>query len=194
MDPTPVAPAPQTLLRIEYTPTRAEFVEAALYPFRGRRLRGTLLTLVSAALLTLIGAINWGRGPNWSLWLAVALVIVALVNPFLTRRLLGEHFRKHPQMSETSVATYSAEGIFVQTPSADTLVRWHAFTHVTESRRLFFLNRGPGNSLFLAKRVFATPAEVDAYRALLMQYIGRTAIETRPGFPMAFEELQGRPM
>jgi len=88
------------------------------------------------------------------------------------------------------MASSSADGVFVQTQSVDVLVRWHAFTHFAETRRFFFLHRGPGNPFFLAKRVFATPAELDAYRALLVQYIGRTSMASQQGFPVSPAESQ----
>jgi hypothetical protein len=185
MDPIPAVAAPTTLLRIEYTPTQAEFVEACLYPFRAKRLRGMLLLVIGALIFIGLGVLN---SPTWSSWyfvVSVGLIVSALMNPYVARRALVDYFRQHPQLSQTTIATYSAEGVFVQTQSVDILVRWHAFTHFAESRRFFFLHRGPGNPLFLAKRVFATPPELDDYRALLVQYIGRTSMASQQGFPVS---------
>jgi hypothetical protein len=144
-----------------------------------------LITLISAALLAAIGLLLPGENHRLILFTAIGLAVLSLIQPFLSARALRQYFRKHPQFSETSIATYSSEGLFSQTASGETLYRWHSFTHVTENKRMFFLHRGPSNPLIVAKRVFATPAELQAYRELLMHYIGRTTMEAQHGFPVA---------
>jgi hypothetical protein len=184
ISPPPAVPPPP-LFRLEYTPTEGELVEGTLHAFRRRRLRGMLITLISAALLAAIGLLLPGENHRLILFTAIGLAVLSLIQPFLSARALRQYFRKHPQFSETSIATYSSEGLFSQTASGETLYRWHSFTHVTENKRMFFLHRGPSNPLIVAKRVFATPAELQAYRELLMHYIGRTTMEAQHGFPVA---------
>jgi hypothetical protein len=177
---TSAAPA-APLFRVEYTPTADEFVEASLIPFRARRVRNVIFTLACAPIIVFIG---WLEHSNVTMCFAAVFALVAIFQPFLTRRLLRDYFHKHPQFSECSVATYWPQGLLVQTASVEMLVRWHAFTHFTESKRLFLLHRGPGNPLFLAKRVFADAAALESYRQLLTHYIGRTSQEQRHGFPI----------
>lgn len=173
----PAAP----LLRLEYTPEASEFVEASLVTFRDRRIRSVMLNVIFAPLVAFIG---WIEHSALGFAVAAAMVLLAIFQPFLARRMLRDYFHKHPQLGESSVATYWPEGLLVQTASAEMLIRWHAFTHFTESRRLFFLHRGPGNPLFLAKRVFADSEALAAYRQLLMNLIGRTAQAHRHAFPI----------
>jgi hypothetical protein len=173
----PAAP----LFRVEYTPTAEEFVEASLIPFRGRRLRNLIFTLALAPIIAFVG---WIEHSSLVMFIAASLVLFALFQPLVTRRMLIDYFQKHSQFGDSSVATYWPQGLLIQTASVEMLVRWHAFTHFTESKRLFLLHRGPGNPLFLAKRVFVDAAALEAYRQLLTHYIGRTSQEQRHGFPV----------
>src|SRR5439155_19865065 len=138
---TPAAPA-APLLRVEYTPTADEFVEASLISFRGRRWRNLIFTLILAPIIAFVG---WIEHSSLVMFIAASLVLFASFQPLVTRRMLADYFQKHPQFGESSVATYWPGGLLVQTASVEMLIRWHAFTHFTESKRLFFLHRGPGN-------------------------------------------------
>jgi hypothetical protein len=185
MEPTPQSPAEATpLLCVEYTPTEAEFVEGCRYPFRARHLKSMMITFFSALVIAAMGLLETGVSLRWALVAAGVCVGLALYSPFAGRRFLREFFRKHPQLSEQSVTTYTTEGVLMRTASIETFIRWHAFTHFEESARLIFLYRGPQNPVFVAKRVFATPADLEAYRQLLRQFIGRTSLQTQQGFPV----------
>ena len=176
---TAAAPA-APLFRVEYTPTADEFVEASLFAARGRRWRSLLFTLILAPI---IGFIAWIEHSSLGLCIAGGFALLAIFQPLVTRRQLTEYFHKHPWFGEVSVATYWPHGLFVQTASGETFIRWHAFTHFTETKRLFLLHRGQ-EMLFLAKRAFPDAAALDAYRQLLTHYIGRTSQEQRHGFPV----------
>src|SRR6266581_2707514 len=112
---TSAAPA-APLFRVEYTPTADEFVEASLIPFRGRRLRNVIFTLACAPIIVFIG---WIEHSNLTMCVAAVVALIAIFQPLLTRRLLLDYFRRHPQFSESSVATYWPQGLLIQTASVE---------------------------------------------------------------------------
>jgi hypothetical protein len=189
MDAIAVADAP--LFRIEFTPTIPELVKVNLLTFRAKRRRNLVINLIFASAAT--GLAIWPikefvHARELFGFLGFVSWIQVLLSPFTIRRTLTDYFRKHPQYCETTTATYYPQGVLIQSASADTLTRWHAFTHFTETRDMFYLHRGPGNPSILAKRVFTSQAEMETYRRLLMHYIGRTELELRHGFPVEIRD------
>lgn len=185
MDAIAVADAP--LFRIEFTPTISELVKVNLLTFRSKRRRNLVFNLGYAATLTSLSIWPIIEFPQSRILfgiLGLASWINILISPFTIRSTLTNYFRKHPQFCETTTTTYYTQGLLIESASSDTLIRWHAFTHFTETRDMFHLHRGPGNPSILAKRIFTSQAEMEAYRQLLMHYIGRTELELRQGIPV----------
>jgi len=185
MDAIAVAEAP--LFRIEYTPTIHELVKVNLLTFRTKRRRNLAINLLYVAATTVLAIWPIREFPQSRFvfgMLALFTGINILISPFTVRSTLTNYFRKHPQFCETTITTYYPQGVLNESASCDTLTRWHAFTHFTETRDMFYLHRGPNNPSILAKRVFASQAEMETYRQLLMHYIGRTEQELRHGFPV----------
>jgi hypothetical protein len=171
-------------LRVEYAVSRDEFVRANLHPFRGQRLRGMLLYYVLA--LSFAGIAWMGKsGPDeWPLLLSAFFVVRATAMPFTVRDTLRTYYRQHPMLAEETVTTLSAEGVRNQTSTSDALIRWHAFTHYAETPELFLLYRGPKYVHYLPKRALGEPGQLEQCRQYLVNFVGRTAIEQHPGFPI----------
>lgn len=189
MDAIAVADAP--LFRIEYTPTISEMVKVNLVTFRAKRRRNLTINLLYVAALTVLVIWPIREFPQSRFVCGILAILTGInicISPFTVRSTLANYFRKHPQYCETTTATYYPQGILIESASVDSLYRWHAFTHFTETRDMFYLHRGPGNPLVLAKRVFTSDAEMEAYRRLLMHYIGRTEQELRQGFPVEIRD------
>ena len=177
---TPLRP-----LRVEYAITRDEFVRANLHPFRAQRLRGILLYFLLAALFVFLAWIDPEHG-RWSLLLLAAFFGVrAAIMPFTMRDMLRKYYREHAAFAEETVTTLSDQGMTNESPTGVAVTRWHAFTHYAETPELFLLYRGPKHVHYLPKRAFESPEQLELCRRYLVDYVGRTAIENRPGFPVA---------
>ena len=65
-----------------------------------------LMTFISAALLAVIGLLMPGENNRWMVGTAIGLVVLGLFQPFFATHFLRQYFRKHPQFSETNIATF----------------------------------------------------------------------------------------
>ena len=176
--------APPPVLRMEFALTEDEFVRGNSIPLRGNRLRGMLIMYVVAAACA---AIWWfGRHDEYfKLATAILFAVVGIAAPSTGRDTLRRFYRGHPAFAETNVITLAPDGVHAETPSTTGLTRWHGFTHFVEAPQFLLLYRGPQNATLIPKRAFESPEQLEQCRQILMHYIGRTAIENRPGFPVA---------
>lgn len=82
-------------------------------------------------------------------------------------------FQRNPKFRAEYHLTFSHENIRFRTTSLDSTLQWSHYDHVVESRELFLLMYGKGLYTLIPKRCFNSNAEMDAFRALLTQTIGR---------------------
>jgi hypothetical protein len=108
-------------------------------------------------------------------------VVSALFTPYFSRRAVREFLRKIPGIGARCTVSLGPEGVFTDSPKGYSLVRWHAFTHFTETPAFFLLYAGTSPS-FVPKRAFETDAALHAWREMLRAYVGNTTLDQRRGF------------
>jgi hypothetical protein len=82
-------------------------------------------------------------------------------------------FRRNPKFREAYHLTFSRENIHFKTISLDSTLQWTHYERVVESPELFLLMYSKGLYTLIPKRCFHSKEEIDAFRALVNQAIGR---------------------
>lgn len=82
-------------------------------------------------------------------------------------------FQRNPKFREEYHLTFSRENLHFKTASLDSTLQWTHYQSVIESPNLFLLMYGKGLYTLIPKRCFNSNEEINAFRALLNQAIGR---------------------
>jgi YcxB-like protein len=82
-------------------------------------------------------------------------------------------FRRNPKFREEYHLTFSRENIHFKTTSLDSTLQWTHYERIIESPDLFLLMYGKGIYTLIPKRCFKSNEEINAFRTLVSQTIGR---------------------
>jgi hypothetical protein len=173
-------PALPVTLQVEFAPTVEEYIQVHMIPVRAKQLRSMLLSLVVAGLIAASTLAQRRASPL--IWIVAGTIMVsALFVPYFSRRAVRDYLQKIPGIGARCTISLSPEGIFTDSARGYSLVRWHAFTHFTETSRFFLMYSG-ASPTFVPKRAFETDAARDAWREMLRAYVGNTTLDERRGF------------
>ncbi|HEX8916498.1 MAG TPA: YcxB family protein [Humisphaera sp.] len=82
-------------------------------------------------------------------------------------------FRRQPALGDDVQLTVTEAGLAVRGAAAAGEERWPLYTSYLETRHLFLLYHGPRTFRLVPKRAFASPADVEAFRDLVVDKVGR---------------------
>ncbi len=124
-----------------------------------------VLLLLAGLYATVFYGFNW-----WTFFIVLAPIEwFNLLSPYRIRAYRS--FKANPKYHEPCQLTFSREDIHFVTPSIDSHLQWSIFQRVLEDDQLFLLVSGKWSYSVIPKRAFASPAEVDAFRALVQEMI-----------------------
>ena len=90
-----------------------------------------------------------------------------------------------PGLRRPHQADFSDYGVIVADAYVRTTSQWPAFEGFRETPNLFVLYTSPLAFLIVPKRAFAGPAEVDAFRGLVLNRVGKSSfLPQAGGFPV----------
>lgn len=131
-----------------------------------------LLALVSIAVMVWFvpGSNIIGIAFNASPFVAVFLFwcLAMVVMPFRSAK---KRFACEKHLSEPSTYVFAPEEVSITSPSNSAVVKWIAITEVRETKSLFLLQLGKNSAIPVPKRFFASAAEVDAWKQLVMSQV-----------------------
>jgi hypothetical protein len=157
---------------VEYT--QKEFIQAYTIPQRKARLQNSI-GMCSFGLLVGVEAILLHEPILYFLAGAGAVMFVGgLLAPWKMNAPLRQLWKSHPVYSEPKRYTIDDSGFSSDSYSGTSLLRWHAFTHWTETPHLFMVFFGPQVSYCIPKRCLEGPDQTDELREIFKLAIGRT--------------------
>jgi hypothetical protein len=175
-----------TPIHAEYEITFDEFFEA--YALTQRSSFKQQYLLWSAVLVVGIGLclLAYFRDADrlmGFLFSFLAISVMLILRPMFRARL--QHvYRRSTVFSEHTMAEFSLEGGRWRNPVAESLIRWEGFSHWNETHRSFLLYRGPDVPVIVPKRAFTSDSNLDSFRTLITNNIGRTSADQVRAFPI----------
>jgi hypothetical protein len=171
-------------MTIEFDPTLAEFVEASLVATKSRRRKGWVIYLLLAGIFGTLAyflrdsAVEMGMLAGW-------FILLGFGQRWMLRRAFIGLWKRHPHYAESTTVTLGPEGFSSENYSGHFYLRWHVFSHWSETRRLFLIFRGPQVCHYLPKRCLGGEAAISECRAILQGVIGKTQyVRPIPAFPI----------
>jgi hypothetical protein len=123
----------------------------------------------------------------WAFIVAVAL----LAGTVQQRRGLYKLWEVQPPLRRPHRADFSDYGVIVSDAFVRTASQWQAFEGFRETPNLFVLYTSPLAFLIVPKRAFADAAQLDAFRGLVLNRVGKSSFLPQPGgFPVLPVEAQ----
>jgi len=117
----------------------------------------------------------------WALLVAVLLLASAVQQ----RRGLYKLWEIQPPLGRPHQADFSDYGVIVSDAYVRTTSQWQAFEGLRETPNLFVLYTSPLAFLIVPKRAFADAAQMDAFRGLALNRVGKGSfLPQQGGFPV----------
>jgi hypothetical protein len=159
-------------VEVEYT--EREFIQAYTIPGRKARLRNSIAAVIFGLLL---GARAIFAPEPFFVFLAgvgAVVLVSGLLIPWNFSASLKRLWKTHPVYSEPKRYTIDASGFASDSYSGTSILRWHAFSHWTETSQLFLVFFGPQVSYCVPKRCLESLDQINELRDILKREIGRT--------------------
>jgi hypothetical protein len=117
----------------------------------------------------------------WAFLVAVVLLAAGVHR----RRGLHKLWEVQPPLRRPHQAEFSDYGVIVSDPYVRTVSKWQAFEGFRETPNLFVLYTSPLAFLIVPKRAFADEAQINGFRGLAMNRVGKSSFLPQPGgFPV----------
>ena len=117
----------------------------------------------------------------WALLVGVALLAATVQQ----RRGLYKLWEVQPPLRRPHQADFSDYGVIVSDAYVRTTSQWQAFEGFRETPSLFVLYTSPLAFLIVPKRAFTDPAQLDAFRGLVLNRVGKSSfLPQQGGFPV----------
>jgi hypothetical protein len=139
--------------------------------------RSTLLwkldKVVAGLLVAAGGYLTWVAGPRWWALICFPLAVAEWFDLLSLRPLqIVYWFKRNPKFRETYHLRFDPAGIRFRTASIDSRITWAYYTRLLEDARLCLLVYGSRMYSVVPKRAFATPEELNRFRALVASHLG----------------------
>ena len=154
-------------MRIEYTLSEKNFLEAQ----RSHGGWSTRLLPFFGGLLILAGISGVLQNPK-HVGSAPGGIVIGAALMFSRRLLLSHSYRTDKRLHGPLAATFSDEGVEVESSTGASKNSWIGFTQFVETRNLFVLYQGPACLQVFPKSCLG-PEEVNAIRSLVQQKMGK---------------------
>jgi hypothetical protein len=124
-----------------------------------------------------------GAGQGTNLWQIVMplvpwLLIFGFIWFFVFRQLRGRYYggyqrtwEQTPWVHRPQSVTIDESGLTFTEPTAERRLSWDHFLRFTETKNLFLLFNAEYSADLIPKRIFATAAQTDEFRALLARHV-----------------------
>jgi hypothetical protein len=171
-------------VEVEYT--EKEFIQAYTIPLRKTFLHHSI-GMCSIGLFIGVQAIFIHQPLFFFLAGGGAVMFIAgLSAPWKMNAPLRRLWKTHPVYGEPKRYTIDDSGFSSDSYSGTSILRWHAFSHWTETKHSFMVFFGPQLSYCIPKRCLGSTDQIDELRDRLKLEIGRTKYSPPlPAFPVS---------
>lgn len=167
------ADAPLEPVTLEFTYTRAEFLQAARqYLFASRAISVRNLVLVGALLVFAVLYLIFGGFNTGSLVLLILAAVCCGLMALLYFYMPLRSYNGARKYREGYHLAFSDEGIHFKTASINSELAWSTYSEVWENAAFFYLTTGPQAYTIIPKRAFADEGQLEAFRRLAGARIG----------------------
>jgi hypothetical protein len=101
----------------------------------------------------------------------VLILLWCLAMALMPIRAARKRFANEKAWSEPGDYAFAPEEIRVTRPSESNVLQWNAITGVRETKSLFLLQLGNNSSIPIPKRFFASAADVDTWKHLVLSRV-----------------------
>ena len=154
-------------VRLAFTYTEDEYIEAARYFFTGGD-EAKFRLYVALGFIACALFFAWLAGGPY-IWAVVSLgALLAVGAGWYTRSLLPRmHFRRNPKFREPYDLTFAEEGILFRSLGMETRLEWGFYSKAIETPDFFFLVYGKDMFSLVPKRAFRDRREESGLREMM---------------------------
>ena len=173
------------LFEVEYSFTLDEWREAVLFALRNERrsnlwLVAAAIVMVASGLSPLLDGRDASEARTSIGVVAFAYAMLQLIAPRWRLRRSWHGYMKDERM----VVCLTIQSYTVTDSDERNEISWHAFTHFSETPRLFMIHQRTGLVRAIPKRAIGDQTRIDELRTILLDRIGRTSEMASRGFPV----------
>lgn len=164
-------------ITITFTLTEDDYMRSN-HQFNSRKMNYYVYTSLTFGVVLVVTifliAIRSDYFDKLSDWVPVLLVLIGFVAYlFFERNLIKQQIRRDKELTKPVRLEFSEPGVKVTSALAETLYNWQYFREVYENAEFFYLSltKKPKTFLFVPKRFFASPEQLEQLRTLSKQQL-----------------------